>query len=237
MKLEFQCWQCPEGTPGRRVALPFNENGFYRFKCARNHVHDIVLVQMRFEVLAETAMQAIVDGYFRDAVASFAAALERFYQFYVEVVARSKGVSSTIQTATWKHVANQSERQLGMFIGVYQMENGDVPPLLDQKRVAFRNRVIHQGYLPTEEEAIEFGQAVVDLVQPLINGIMPRYLSDIEALTNAHTSAASANSKWPGRKHLVYFEFILRFDTEADDWDLPPADVRTELFIRRGLQL
>lgn len=237
MKLEFLCWQCPEGTPGRRVTLPFNENGYYRFRCAQKHVHEIVLVQMRFEVLAETAMQAIVDGYFRDAVASFAAALERFYQFYLEVVAHSKGVPSTAQTATWKQVANQSERQLGMFIGVYQLENGNAPPLLDQKRVAFRNRVIHQGYLPTEEEAVEFGQAVVDLVQPLINGMMPRYISDIEALTIAHTSAASAKSKSPGRKHLVYFEFILRFDTEADDWEVQPADILAELAARRGHQL
>lgn len=237
MKLDFRCWQCPEGTPGRHVTAPFNDSGFYRFQCAENHVHEIVLVQMRFEVLAETAMQAIVDGYYRDAVASFAAALERFYQFYIDVVAHSKGVAPVVQVATWKHVVKQSERQLGMFIGVYQLENGDVPPLLDQNRVKLRNQVIHQGYLPTEEDAIDFGQAVVDLIQPLINQMMPRYITDIEALTNVHTAAASAKSEWPGRKHLVYFEFILRFDTEADEWDVPPADVRTELEARRNRQL
>ncbi len=34
MKLEFQCWKCAEGTPGRRVTASFNESGFYSFRCA-----------------------------------------------------------------------------------------------------------------------------------------------------------------------------------------------------------
>ncbi len=55
---------------------------------------------MRFEVLTETAMQAIVDGYYREAVASFAASLERIFQFYVEVVTHSKGIDGATLDAT-----------------------------------------------------------------------------------------------------------------------------------------
>lgn len=233
MKLEFQCWKCPEGTPGRRVTAPFNENASYSFTCAQGHVHNIILVQMRFEVLAETAMQALVDGYYREAVASFAAALERIYQFYVEVVSYHNGVGSDTAEQTWKAVANQSERQLGMFVGLYQVENNCVPPLLAQKHVAFRNKVIHQGYIPTEGESAAFAQAVVDLVQPLLNAMMPRYIKTIEALCIAHLEKASAGTKVAGTQHRVFFEFVLKFDTEADDWDLPPADVSDELRRRR----
>ncbi len=234
MRLEFQCWKCPEGAPGRRVTAPFNESASYSFTCAQGHVHHIVLAQMRFEVLAETAMQALVDGYYREAVASFAAALERAYQFYIEVVSDHNGVGRNTAEQTWKAVANQSERQLGMFVGLYQVENNCVPPLLAQKHVAFRNKVIHQGYLPTEEDAVGFAQAIIDLVQPLLNAMMPRYTKTIEAHCIEHLEKASARTKVGGTQHHVFFEFVLKFDTEADDWDLPPANMHDELRLRRA---
>lgn len=233
MKLEFHCWKCAEGTPGRRVTAPFDEDSLYRFQCAQGHVHEIVLAQMRFEVLAETAMQALVDGYYRDAIASFATSLERVYQFYCEVVSCNKGVDAARFAATWKSVAMQSERQLGMFIGLFQAENGIAPTLLAQKHVTLRNNVIHRGLLPTEDEAIEYSQAVVDLVQPLLNAMMPRYTTDIEAVIDHH-AATARRADGDRRKHLVFFEFVLKFDTEADDWDPAPSDIRTELEARRA---
>lgn len=237
MKLEFKCWQCPEGTPGRRVTEPFNESGSYSFKCAQGHVHDIVLVQIRFEVLAETGMQALVDGYYREAITSFAASLERIYQFYIDVVTLSADVDAAIHAKTWKLVSRQSERQLGMFIALYQVENKAEPPLLADMHTALRNRVVHQGYLPTEAEAIGFAQAVLDLAQPLLNAMMPRYTATIERLLNDHTEKASAGMRPVGRLSLVFFEFILKFDTEADDWNPAATDIRAELALRRSRAL
>ncbi len=237
MRLEFYCWKCPKGTPGRRVTAAFNESGYYSFTCAHGHVHDIVTGSMLFELLAETAMQAIVDGYYRDAIASFAASYERALQFYIDVVARARATSPATFDATWKLVSSQSERQIGMYAGVYLLENNAVPPLLAQKHVAFRNRVIHQGYLPSEAEAVLFGQAVVDLLQPLLNAMMHRYTPHIEALIAAQTAKATTAASAAQLTHNVFFEFLLRFDTEADDWDRPPADIAAELHTRRTLPL
>lgn len=234
MKLEFQCWQCTEGTPGRRVTAPFNESSVYRFECAHGHVHEIVLMQVRFEVLAETGMQALVEGYYRDAIASFAAALERFYQLYCEIVVRSRGMDPAVFADTWTLVASQSERQLGMFIGLYLLENRSVPPQLPRKFVELRNKVVHQGLLPTEDEAIAFGQAVVDLVQPVLNAMMPRYTKEIEAFTIQHLEKAETSRNPERYKPRVFFEFILQFDTEADNWDPAPADLLAELAVRRA---
>lgn len=229
MRLEFQCWKCPEGTPGRRVTRPFNEDGAYQFECASGHVHEIVLSQMRFEVLAETAMQALVDGYYRDAVSSFAAALERVFEFYVKVVSLATGLDGSIYLQTWKLVAKQSERQLGMYLALYQLENKAVPPMLAQHHVSFRNRVIHEGYFPTVDEAVSFGQAVVGLVQPLLNAMMPKYTFAIEAMMIHHTSNAKTTTLG-GFHHVVFFDnFVLKFDTEADDWEPPTADIAEEL--------
>ncbi|WBO21748.1 hypothetical protein [Sphingomonas abietis] len=237
MKLEFHCWKCAKGTPGRRVTAPFNDSSVYRFECAQGHVYEIVLAQLRFEVLAETGMQALVDGYYRDAVASFAAALERVYQLYCEIVALSRDIDETVFKSTWKLVASQSERQLGMFIGLYMLENGDVPPQLPKKFVEFRNKVIHQGLFPAENDAVDFGQAVVNLVQPLLNSMMPRYTQEIEAFMIRHFENAEGAGRSDRNKHRVFFDFILQFDTEADDWDPAPADLSAELVARRSREI
>jgi hypothetical protein len=231
MRLEFRCWKCADGTPGSRVTAPFNESGAYSFQCARGHVHNIVLMQSRFEILAETGMQAINDGYYREAVTSFAASLERIFQYYIEVVTHAAGIEKTVSDRSWKHVAAQSERQLGMYIGLYQLDNKAVAPLLSQKQVGFRNRVVHQGYIPTKDEAIDFAQAVVDLAQPLLNAMIPRYTASIEALVMARAAGTSLKN---GVQSLVFYDFVLRFDTEAEDWNPPAANIRRELAARRA---
>ncbi|AXB75913.1 hypothetical protein [Novosphingobium sp. P6W] len=164
-------------------------------------------------------MQALVDGYYRDAVSSFAASLERIFEFYMKVVSLAAGLDGLVYDQTWKLVAKQSERQLGTYLALYQLENKVVSPVLSPKHVSFRNRVIHEGYFPTVDEAVDFGQAVVDLIQPLLNTMMPRYTHAIEAQSLLH--AASAKIKTAnGAHHVVFFDnFILKFDIEADDWN------------------
>ncbi len=179
------------------VLVPITDDALYRFTCPQGHNAIAILQQMRFEVLAETAVQAIVDGFYRDAVTSFSASLERFHEFYLESVTLTRGVSSQNFANTWALVRNQSERQLGMFIAAYVCENNSVPALLpNQARTAgsveFRNRVTHQGQIPTRQQAIEFGQAVIDLVENVLIGMRPRYADAMDGILFHHMTSARA---------------------------------------------
>jgi hypothetical protein len=51
---------------------------------------------MKFEVLFDLAANAIVDGYYREAIASFAASLERFFEFFVHVACLKQGVEEDV---------------------------------------------------------------------------------------------------------------------------------------------
>jgi hypothetical protein len=162
----------------------FNEKGMPRFStfslnqippdgvifstCDKGHLSAFVVQAHQFELLSEIALRAIIDGYYRDSVASFAAALERLYEFYIQLVCYENGVEPSNFDTAWKHLKKQSERQLGAFVACYLMENGYAPLLLMQKAVKFRNMVIHQGLIPNKEEALEFAQAVSDCAIPLI---------------------------------------------------------------------
>jgi hypothetical protein len=140
-----------------------------RFTCRREHKSVTALQSHKFELLGELAVNAILDGYTREAVSSSTSALERFQEFYIKVVARSKNTNDVEFKKLWKRVAKQSERQAGAYFFTHLFEEGKAPPLLDESgAVAFRNRVIHEGLIPSRPEAEEYIQAVLDVINPVL---------------------------------------------------------------------
>jgi len=143
------------------------DDGFYKVVCPAGHNNTVVLQVDKFEVLFELALNAIVDGYYRDAVASFTASLERFYEFYVNVGCDIQGVSAPVFEAAWDSVSRQSERQLGAFVFTYVLLHGKPPALMSNRDVEFRNEVTHKGRIPTKERAIEYLlRSAPQLVEP-----------------------------------------------------------------------
>ncbi|MCG3817260.1 hypothetical protein I3256_15020 [Photobacterium damselae] len=136
------------------------DDGIHPVKCPKGHEFVVVFNGAKFEVLFDIAMNAIKDGYAREAVSSFASALERFYEFFIRYCAYYQETDGNEFEKVWKSVVNQSERQLGAYLFVYLSKYYSAPTLLSQKKVTFRNKVIHKGYIPTLSEAIEFGEAV-----------------------------------------------------------------------------
>ena len=59
--------------------------------------------------------------------------------------------------------------------------------------MAFRNGVIHEGKIPTRDEAVEFGQAVLDVARPLLVEAKEKFPNGIQALVLAHIRKASQN--------------------------------------------
>ena len=137
----------------------------YEVHCNKGHVSRVILDNIKFELLFEMGLNAIIDGYPREAVSSFASALERFYEFYWRVVMRHFDISKDQVNATWKPLSKFSERQVGAYVTAATILTKKVPTLLNaNKEVPVRNRVIHNGYIPTSEEAISFGDVVMGLV-------------------------------------------------------------------------
>jgi hypothetical protein len=147
--------------------LEVQDSGLYLLECSEGHKTATHLEAHRFEILFELALSAIVDGYNREAVASFAAALERFYEFYVRVICAKRKIDQVQLNTAWKDVSKQSERQLGAYVFMYLLERSECAPKLPQKMVEFRNGVIHKGNFPTRLQAVNFGQAVLDAISPV----------------------------------------------------------------------
>ncbi|EJL21219.1 hypothetical protein PMI01_05277 [Caulobacter sp. AP07] len=228
MRIGVTCFECCNDTNLSDAEVTYaalRDDALYTFRCSRGHEHHIVLLQMRFEVLAEVAVQAILDGYYRDAVSSFTASLERFYEFFVQAAIITKHVPKDTFDATWKLVRKQSERQLGMYLALYLLEVGTLPPTLTNDQTKFRNSVVHDGHIPSEEEAILFGQSVIEIVHTVLIEMNRRYRDAVQILKSHHTAEASR----PGvgfMSHAMVYEL-------APSEDQPPKILKDELQRRR----
>ena len=171
MRIPLTCMQCfrEDGKPDDLVyPAELQDDGLYRLKCRVGHETVTCLQEQKFEVLYELALNAILDGYYREAVVSFTSAIERFYEFYIHVISAKQKVLEKNFEEAWKRVAAQSERQYGAYIFLYTFENGEPPPRLSDNKVRFRNAVIHKGKIPSKDESMSYGQAVLDAIEPVL---------------------------------------------------------------------
>jgi len=184
---------CPECALAATKKLPhavidvlvpiarISDDGRYEVRCQAGHINTVFLDNVKFELLFEMGLNALLDGYPREAVSSFASSLERFYEFYWHVAMAHLAVPDEERTIAWKVVAKQSERQLGMFITAHLLLMKEAPALLNPNtKVKLRNDVIHGGYVPTREEAAAFGNSVMKLINRSLNDLrkaMPETLA------------------------------------------------------------
>lgn len=186
----MHCFQDQGGPDGALYRVEVQDVGPYRLECRRGHRTSTVLQEQRFEVLSGVAANAIVDGYYREAVASFTAAQERFQEFFIRVICKKNGIDPREVSSAWKAVNRQSERQLGAFIFLYLLETGRSPAMLSNSLVSFRNEVIHQGTIPSRRQAMEYGQAVLDIVAPTLACLKAQATDHVGAVILEHMAEA-----------------------------------------------
>src|ERR1039457_2606200 len=167
MKISLMCPTCAQaaGGFGTWFVETIREDGLYTGKCPKGHELLLATQTLPHELLFEIAVNAIKDGYNREAVSSFTASMERFFEFASKVIARKRDVSAELFEVVWKDVARQSERQRGAYVFLYVSEFKAMPSRLSTKMTELRNEVVHLGKLPELKQTLEFGKAVYEVIQ------------------------------------------------------------------------
>jgi len=193
MILIVPCMECQiqDGVPGGFTLVTYQESGRYVFTCSKGHKTVTILQAQKFEVLFEIGANAINDGYFREAVTSFASSRERFYEFAIRVLlGKLQPGKPDLFDHVWRPIRSQSERQLGAFVTTWAACFGENPSMLAEAEVGFRNDVVHKGRIPTREEAVAFGQRILDLSREQINRLRAECEAQIMEETHRHLMAA-----------------------------------------------
>lgn len=194
IKLSSFCWECFNETEKTKedyerlkkeigdeeIEVDFNNENSYLVVCKNGHTSHTQLQNEKFELLFDIAAMALIDGYTKECVSTIASSFERFVEFYIKVIAIKKQVNFENYISTWKLLSKQSERQLGAFYILQLTEFGQTKYTLVQKWVEFRNRVTHQGYIPTSSEAIEYGEYILSLINSILLDLREENLDSVE---------------------------------------------------------
>jgi hypothetical protein len=144
-----------------------SESGVYEVCCEKGHKTRVALRNAKFELLFDLGFNGLIDGYYREAVSSFTASLERFYEFFIKVALDGELATDVIDE-TWKSVKSQSERQLAAYLFLYLKTIRKRPLMLGNGSVSFRNDVTHKGLIPGREQTLKYGEEVRMIVNSAI---------------------------------------------------------------------
>jgi hypothetical protein len=166
----------PENSAGRPLdpsdwyLADLEEDNAYVETCRNGHTMRMSLQNVRYELLFESGIVAMLVGFHREAVSSIASALERFFEFAVEVFSIRAGMAPGAAASAWKLVAKQSERQFGAFAYLFLVNMKR--PFLEgsawseyQERARFRNGVIHEGKFPSRSDTEDYAKSVFELIR------------------------------------------------------------------------
>ena len=174
MKIKYHCSACfseAGSDPAHLLSLYKSTSvieidtwPFFEVECNQGHKQRFTIGLELYALLFQQATYCIMDGYYREAIGTYNAALERFFEYAIEVIAMKQYPQMNFEEF-WKTVRNQSERQLGIFYFVWSSYFNEKPILLQNKKVELRNNVIHKGILATKNDAMEFGEYIFDYIK------------------------------------------------------------------------
>jgi len=174
MRVYVSCWQCSfDKLPRVQHVLPLREDTVFEIECELHGKNIVDLQTLKFELLFESGALAIADDRTREGVLDLGASLERFHEFYIDYFRCSRTISDEAYSTFWKPLKNVSERQLGAFLFAYLLDTGSPAPY-PNGWAEFRNRVVHQGYIPSVEEAVKHGEELRQFMYSIIDDMKSR---------------------------------------------------------------
>lgn len=184
MKIQHNCPYCIQGqfkNSKSNVILTkietkiLDDSRIHYITCKKNHEYVVVISAAKYELLFDIGLTAYTDGYMREAVSSFSASLERFYEFFISFYLYKIKVDKQLISQAWKSISNQSERQLGAFNYLFLTCFNKVAPELSSSSRGFRNSVIHKGYIPKPQETIEYGESIYEQISHVLTQIENKF--------------------------------------------------------------
>jgi hypothetical protein len=259
MKIRFVCTICANAfvddpTPmnnallGVETMLPLQDSAIYEYTCANGHLRRVVLQNPKHELIFDSGVSSLRRGYYREAISSFAVALERFYEYSIRVL-----LGSSIYTLgeenfakTWKAISKQSERQMGAFYLIYLTVVKQPAPVFDASflksvsiklgtegndPINFRNSIIHQGYLPSFNQAVSFGEAVNFYIKKLLR-IYKSFDNDPDS--PVALLEASATRLTPNSVYELNYAHIPTFISDISEGESPRGQSLVEYMEKHG---
>ena len=187
-----------QSFPSPFVLVPLRDDCRYQIKCSHGHEHSVVVTNMRFELLFDAGAHALANGYAREAVADFASALEGFLLFYIRVVCRVQQVDPALIDKLVKEIKLSERRWGAMYLAhLLHTKKPFATPLDGDKWRSFRNGIVHERKICTDEKATEFAAVVYNTIRPTIISLRVGNPAEVEAEETADSAARGGGTIAP----------------------------------------
>lgn len=199
--------------------VDLREDGVYETVCAaKGHRQFTILQSPKWALLFDAGALALHDNYLREAIATFSAALENFWAFYVRVIGRVHGLPDELR----KELRGQtklSERRFGAMCFAYALEERAAYPFDPTWVRDLRNPVIHDGRFASRDEAMKYGQhvyrAMLTMACRLRDAHAEEYGEETMAgLADAHRSARAKVGKIAGEARFPTLAVMTLLDSQ-----------------------
>jgi hypothetical protein len=201
LRISVICEECSRLNNNSAVFYldTIRDDGVYIGRCPRGHDNAVATQTLRHEMLFEVGLNAMRDAYYREAISSFAASVDRYYEFAIRVIGRHSKLPHETFDLSWKAVASASERQIGAYLFLYAAAFREAAPTLSRKMTELRNDVVHKGILPEKGDAVRFGAACYSAIQSGIHKLRNECLEDInnEMVTIIQETIAKYGDRFP----------------------------------------
>lgn len=210
MRIRFSsfCWECLrlegntkeaydrliQSEPDKDIFVEVNEGNVYGVTCPKGHKTVTSLQAQKFEILLDLAAMELSAGYTREAVMSIASSLERFHEYCTRVHCSHHGMQLSDIDGAWGQVKNHSERQFGAFWFLLCVTARKVLDTIPTKRTEFRNSVVHKGYIPSTEEALDYGDFVLQYMYNILLAMRETMQESMQKATFANLAKAAQNA-------------------------------------------
>ena len=169
MKFPIFCHKCLNDNIGPYIPCSsiddINDQEVHEIVCERGHKCYYQIGNQKFDILFTLGIQAMSEGYYREAIVNFTSALERFYEYAITLMLLINEVPYEEVSDFYKNIGKHSERELGAFCSLYYMVRKVPPTLLSNSKRSFRNDVIHGGISPKYEKTLEYGDTIRNLIK------------------------------------------------------------------------
>jgi hypothetical protein len=187
MRINLSCPKCiKEGlyfnSPEHWYFFEVSESWEYEINCINGHKTKTIMEQHKFEILFEMGVQALIDGYTREAISSIATSIERFHEFSIEVFINKNQIEFSEFEKTWKEMGKQSERQLGSYYMLYLLSFNRAPIPINNKLIEFRNNVIHKGIIPSYDQSLRYAKEVFEYIKIKLLELQKNFKYNIESV-------------------------------------------------------
>lgn len=181
MKLTVYCLDCMGATQlPDGVIVDVDDAGYYEITCRNGHQQRYVQLMPKWELLFDASLYALQHTDYHSAVTHASTSQDAFYAFCIAVVLRAAGVSDQERERV-RAKTKLAERRLGAMHLAYAMTKKTAFSHDSQKRTELRNRVVHDGYLPTRKKAFDYVEGTYNALTDAMVALKATFPAHVES--------------------------------------------------------